>query len=68
MFNLREFIKGGLLKAIGHMAEYQIILNAAGWLEKGVLTEDDLTELQNAIDARYADVLPEESVEEPVEE
>jgi hypothetical protein len=68
MFNLREFIKGGLLKAVGYMADYQIILNAAGWLEKGVLTEDDLNELQNAIDARYADVLPEESVEEPVEE
>ena len=31
------------------MADYQIILNAAGWLEKGVLTEDDLAEIEAAI-------------------
>lgn len=49
MFNLREFVKSGLLKAVGHMADYQVILNAAGWLEKGVLTEEDLAEIQLAI-------------------
>ena len=49
MFNLREFIKSGFLKAIGMMADYQIILNAAGWYEKGVLTADDLAEIENAI-------------------
>lgn len=52
MFSLREFVKSGLLKAIGAMADYQIILNAAGWLEKGVLAEDDLAEIQTAIDAK----------------
>lgn len=45
MFNLRDFIKKGLLSAVGKMADYQVILNAAGWLEKGVLTEDDLAEI-----------------------
>jgi hypothetical protein len=50
MFNLRDFIKRGLVDAVGKMADYQIILNAAGWLEKGVLTEDDLSEIQNCID------------------
>lgn len=54
MFSLGEFVKNGLLKAIGHMADYQIILNAAGWLEKGVLAEDDLAEIQTAIDAKNA--------------
>ena len=49
MFNLRNFIKAGLIKAAGSMADYQIILNAAGWLEKGVLTEDDLAEIEAAI-------------------
>lgn len=49
MFNLRNFIKSGLIKAAGSMADYQIILNAAGWLEKGVLTEDDLAEIDVAI-------------------
>lgn len=52
-FTLRGFIKRGLLSAVGKMADYQIILNAAGWLEKGVLSEDDLMEIQAAIDAQY---------------
>ena len=34
MFNLREFIKIGFLKAIGKMADYQIILNASGYYER----------------------------------
>lgn len=53
MFNLREFIKSGFMKAVGKMADYQIILNAAGWHEKGVLTEDDLAEIHGAIQAQY---------------
>lgn len=52
-FTLSGFIKRGLLAAVGRMADYQIILNAAGWLEKGVLTEADLMEIQAAIDAQY---------------
>lgn len=57
MFSLREFVKSGLLKAVGKMADYQIILNAAGWLEKGVLDESDLAEIQSAMDASYNDDL-----------
>ena len=49
MFNLREFIKNGLIKAVGHMADYQVILNAAGWHEKGVLLEEDLAEIEALI-------------------
>ena len=54
MFNLGTFIKGGLIAAVGKMADYQIILNAAGWFEKGVLTETDLAEVQTAIDDKNA--------------
>ena len=54
MFNLGSFIKGGLIAAVGKMADYQIILNAAGWFEKGVLTETDLAEIQAAIDEKNA--------------
>ena len=54
MFSLKEFVKSGLLKAVGKMADYQIILNAAGWLEKGVLIEADLEEIQAAIDKQYS--------------
>ena len=62
-FTLSGFIKRGLLAAVGRMADYQIILNAAGWLEKGVLTEDDLMEIQTAIDAQYVVEEPETVVE-----
>ena len=80
MFNLGSFIKGGLIAAVGKMADYQIILNAAGWFEKGVLTEADLSDIQNAIDdknarleaeriaAEEAAKAAEESTEEEIEE
>ncbi len=55
MFSLKDFIKKGLLDAVGKMADYQVILNAAGWLEKGVLDETDLAEIQSRIVADSAD-------------
>ena len=80
MFNLSTFIKGGLIAAVGKMADYQIILNAAGWFEKGVLTESDLAEIQTAIDEKNARIeaeriaaeeavkAAEESAEEAIED
>lgn len=53
MFTLKAFVKRGFISAVGKMADYQIILNAAGWLEKGVLDETDLMEIQTAIEAQY---------------
>ncbi len=53
MFSYREFIKKGFLSAVGKMADYQIRLNAAGYYEKGVLTEEDLMEIDAAIEAQY---------------
>ena len=67
-FTLSGFIKRGLLSAVGKMADYQIILNAAGWLEKGVLSEDDLMEIQTAIDAQYVVEEPETVVEPEIVE
>ena len=55
MFNLKDFIKKGLLSAVGKMADYQVILNAAGWLEKGVLSEEDLAEINASIEVQYAE-------------
>lgn len=64
MFSLKNFIKRGFINAVGKMADYQIILNAAGWLEKSVLDEADLMEIQTAIDAQYiVEEVPEEVVE-----
>ena len=61
MFSLREFVKKGFLDAVGKMADYQIILNAAGWHEKGVLTEDDLSEINNAIESYITEKEKEEN-------
>lgn len=60
-FTLKNYIKRGLIAAVGKMADYQIILNSVGWMEKGVLTEDDLMEIQAAIDAQY------QQMDEPTE-
>lgn len=65
MFSLKDFIKKGLLDAVGKMADYQVILNAAGWMEKGVLDEADLAEISTKIDAQYPaeeEVVEEESL------
>ena len=63
MFNLGSFIKGGLVAAVGRMADYQIILNAAGWFEKGVLAESDLAEIQAAIDDKNTRIAAEEAAQ-----
>ena len=62
MFSFREFLKKGFLSAVGKMADYQIILNASGYYEKGVLTEEDLAEINAAIEAQYG--VQEEVIEE----
>ena len=53
MFSLKKFVKKGLLDAVGKMADYQVILNSVGWMEKGVLDEADLVEINAKIDAQY---------------
>lgn len=52
MFDYRDFLMTGFRDAVGKMADYQVILNANGFYEKGVLTEDDLAELQTLIDVK----------------
>lgn len=65
MFSLRDFIKKGLLDAVGKMADYQVIMNAVGWLEKGVLNETDLAEINEKIEAQNVAVeIPAEDTEE----
>lgn len=53
MFNLKDFILKGLLDAVGKMGDYQVILNAAGWYEKGVLDDECMVQIQEAIEAQY---------------
>ena len=64
MFILRDFLMKGFRDAVGKMADYQVIFNANGYYEKGVLTEEDLAELQNMIDVKN---LPTEEIAEGME-
>ena len=65
MFNLREFVKKGLIKAIGIQSDYWVMLTAANWYAKGVLTEEDMIEIQNKIYEKNTPV--EEETSEPEE-
>ena len=56
MFNYNEFLMQGFRNAVGKMADYRVILNANGYYEKGVLTEDDLSELQELINVKNTPV------------
>ena len=49
MFSLREFIMKGIRGMIGKEPEYKVIETAAGWLDKGVLTEGDLAALDELL-------------------
>lgn len=64
MFDLANFIKNGFIAAVGKMADYQIILNAAGWYDKGVLSEADLKEIQTAIDEKNSRIEAERAAAE----
>ena len=52
MFILRDFLMKGFRDAVGKMADYQIIMNAAGYYEKNVLTTEDLAEIQSLVDEK----------------
>ena len=60
MFNYRNFLMQGFRNAVGKMQDYQVILNANGYYEKGVFTEEDLAELQELFNVKNA---PQEETE-----
>lgn len=62
MFSLREFVKKGLIAAIGVQADYWVMLTAANWFQKGILTEKDMLEIQTKIDEK--NIAVEETTEE----
>ena len=69
MFSFRDFVKQGFVKAVGHQPDYWIMLNAAGYAEKGVLTMEDLADIEAAINLQYVPVTePEEDAAEAVKE
>ena len=72
-FNTRDFLKGGLLAAVGQAPDYKVILDAVTWHDKGYLEQSDLEEIQAAIDAKNAEpeveeiTTPEETTESEAE-
>lgn len=50
MFSMHDFILTGMLDAVGKMPDYWVIFNAAGWQEKGVLTQVDLQKIQQTLE------------------
>ena len=64
MFSFREFIKSGFIRAVGHQPDYWIMLNAAGYADKGVLQMEDLAEIEAAINLQY---VTEDTTEDMIE-
>lgn len=64
---LHNFVMNALKSAIGSMPDFWVLNNSLGWLEKGVLTEADLAELQALIDAKNAPAPEPEPEPEPAE-
>lgn len=51
MFDLKEFIKKGLMDAVGKLPDYQVVLIAAYWFDKHVLNEADMTDIAATVNA-----------------
>ena len=56
---LHDFVMRGLLASIGKMPDYWIINSSLNWYDKGILTEQDLEEINSKLQP---------VVEEPIEE
>ena len=48
-FELGKFLKKGFIEAIGNKPNYKIVLDSAEWYKLGILTEDDLAEIEAVI-------------------
>ena len=70
---LRQFVKKTIFKMIDVVPEWQVREYALGWYSKGILTEEDLEEIEEAYNKPEEPVVAEnepteETAEDPVEE
>lgn len=70
---LRQFVKKTIFKMIDVVPEWQVREYALGWYAKGILTEEDLEEIEEAYNKPEEPVvaeneIAEEVAEDPVEE
>lgn len=66
-FDARDFLKGGLIGAVGKKPDYKIKLDAMQWYDKGYLEDSDLAEIQEAIDNQYIEIETPVIDETPIE-
>ena len=60
-FSFKDCLKNALIQAVGSKPDFETILAASDWVERKVLVEADVEEIQAAIDKQYV-------VKEPTEE
>lgn len=56
MFSLKDFIMKGIRGMVGQEPDYKVIEIASGWLDKGVLTESDLADIDGLLTSQNISV------------
>ena len=67
-FNRHDFVLKALLDAVGKQSDYWVMLNADAYYEKGILTDDDMQTIYEAIEAQYIVTEEPEAEPEPTDE
>lgn len=62
MFSYHDFLMKGLLDAVNKQSNYWVMLNAAAYYEKGILTDADLEEIETLIESTQT--VEEQAIEE----
>ena len=63
MFNMHNFVFETICGMIGREPEYKVRQYCLGWLEKDVLTQEDLAD----VEARFAELAAQQTADEVVE-
>jgi hypothetical protein len=63
MFNMHNFVFETIFGMVGKEPEYKVRQYSLSWLEKDVLTQEDLA----AVEARFAELAAQQTAEEVVE-
>ena len=51
MFDFHTFVKRGLMSAVNKQSNYWVMLNAAAYYEKGILTDADMLEIEELVNS-----------------
>lgn len=62
MFKLEEFVLKTILGMIGNEPTYKIMQYSLGWYQKDVLNDENMTNINVAIEAYEISLIPEEPV------